>query len=150
MQRLAITPNLAIGDQPTAADLEELKREGYAGVVNVRLDGEPDQPLSTAAEGQLVRALGMEYLHSGVGGAPLTEAGVGAVCDFLDRHAADKVLVHCRRGPRAVALVLLHRARAEGWPPAEVLARGEQLGLKIEGGLRQMVEAYLSTRQAGA
>jgi uncharacterized protein (TIGR01244 family) len=150
MQRQAITPALAIGDQPTAADLEELKREGYAGVVNVRQDGEPDQPLSPAEEGRLVRASGMDYLHSGVGGAPLSEAGVGAVCDFLDRHAADKVLVHCRRGPRAAALVLLHRARAEGWPPEEVVARGARIGLKVEGGLRQMVEAYLAARPSGA
>jgi len=147
MNLRAITPNLAIGDQPTAADLEELNREGYTGVVNVRQDGEPDQPLSPAAEGQRVRALGMDYLHSAVGGAPLTAAGVGAVCDFLDRHATDKVLVHCRRGPRAAALVLLHRARAEGWPPEEVVARGESIGLKVEGGLRQMVEAYLGARE---
>lgn len=148
MNRTAITPNLAIGDQPAEADLGELKRDGYVGVVNLRNDGEPEQPLSTAAEGDRVRALGMDYLHYGVGGGPLAEPGVGAVCDFLDRHAEDKVLVHCRKGSRAAALVLLHRARAEGWPTAEVLARGERMGLKVEGGLRQMVEAYLAVRDA--
>jgi uncharacterized protein (TIGR01244 family) len=143
MNRKPITPNLAIGDQPTEADLEALKREGYVGVVNLRNDGEPEQPLSTAAEGERVRALGMDYLHYGVGGAPLSEPGVGAVSDFLDRHAQDKVLVHCRKGSRAAALVLLHRARAEGWSAAEALAQGEPMGLKVEGGLRQMVETYL-------
>jgi uncharacterized protein (TIGR01244 family) len=144
MNRRPITPNLAIGDQPTEADLEALRREGYVGVVNLRNDGEPEQPLSTAAEGERVRALGMDYLHYGVGGAPLSEPGVGAVGDFLDRHAQDKVLVHCRKGGRAEALVLLHRAKAEGWSPAEALAKGEQMGLKVEGGLRQMVETYLA------
>jgi uncharacterized protein (TIGR01244 family) len=150
MNRKEISPSLAIGDQPTEADLEALKREGYVGVVNLRQDGEPEQPLSTAAEGERVRALGMDYLHYGVGGVPLTEAGVGAVCDFLDRHATGKVLVHCRKGPRAAALVLLQRARAEGWSPAEALARGEQMGLKVEGGLRQLVEAYLAGQHGRA
>ncbi|HEX8203215.1 MAG TPA: protein tyrosine phosphatase family protein [Isosphaeraceae bacterium] len=144
MNRRPITPNLAICDQPTEADLEALKHEGYVGVVNLRNDGEPEQPLSTTAEGERVRALGMDYLHYGVGSAPLSEQGVGAVSEFLDRHAQDKVLVHCRKGGRAVALVLLHRARAEGWSAAEALAQGEQMGLKVEGGLRRLVEAYLA------
>ena len=31
-----ILPGLAVADQPTEADLDELKRDGYAGVVNLR------------------------------------------------------------------------------------------------------------------
>ncbi len=108
-----VTATITIGDQPTVADLEKLKQEGYVGVVNLRNDGEPDQPLSTSEEGNQVRALGMKYLHYGVGAAPLSEAGVTAVCDFVDANAqgTDKVLVHCRRGPRAIALLLLQQAR---------------------------------------
>ena len=65
-----ITPTITIGDQPTEADLEQLKHEGYVGVVNLRNPGEPEQPMSPQAEGETVRALGMDYLHYGVGGAP--------------------------------------------------------------------------------
>jgi protein tyrosine phosphatase (PTP) superfamily phosphohydrolase (DUF442 family) len=52
-----------------------------------------------------------------VGGAPLSGPGVGAVCDFLDRHSDGKVLVHCRKGGRAAALVLLHRRRPRAGRP---------------------------------
>ena len=88
-----VTATITIGDQPTVADLEKLKQEGYVGVVNLRNDGEPDQPLSTSEEGNQVRALGMKYLHYGVGAAPLSEAGVTAVCDFVDEtpKGTDKV-----------------------------------------------------------
>ncbi len=60
------------------------------------------------------RGLGLDYLHYGVGAAPLTEPGVTAVCDFIDRHAqgSDRVLVHCRKGGRAIAILLLQQARA--------------------------------------
>ena len=66
----AVTPEIAIGDQPTEADLAELKQQGYSGIINLRNDGEPDQPLSTGKEGEKARALGLEYLHYGVGAAP--------------------------------------------------------------------------------
>jgi uncharacterized protein (TIGR01244 family) len=143
-----ITPTITIGDQPTEADLEALKREGYIGVVNLRHPGEPEQPLSPPEEGEKVRALGMEYLHYGVGGAPLANPGVTDVCDFVDRLAqgSQKVLVHCRKGGRAVALLLLQQARANQWTPEETIDKGKAMGLEVDGGLRMMVEAYLQSR----
>jgi uncharacterized protein (TIGR01244 family) len=142
-----VSPAVTIGDQPTADDLKELKKEGYLGVVNLRHDGEPEQPIGTAEEGQIVRGLGMDYLHYGVGGGPLTEQGVADVCRFLDEHAGGKTLVHCRRGGRAVALVLIHRALRENWPADEAVARGAAEGLTgVDGGLRTIVEEYLRTR----
>ncbi|MHC5543439.1 hypothetical protein ACYOEI_34890, partial [Singulisphaera rosea] len=74
-----ITPGITIGDQPSGPEIEAFKGEGYVGVVNLRNDGEPEQPLGTAAEGEHVRGLGMDYLHYGVGAAPLTKAGVESV-----------------------------------------------------------------------
>jgi uncharacterized protein (TIGR01244 family) len=142
-----ITPEISIADQPTEAELKALKPAGYVGVVNLRNDGEPEQPLGTAAEGGEVRALGMDYLHVGVGGAPLTEQGVRSVSEFLDRHEGQgKVLVHCRKGSRAAALVLLHFAVKEGWPASEAISRGEEIDLRVDGKLREMVEAYLIGR----
>jgi uncharacterized protein (TIGR01244 family) len=142
-----VTSTLTVGDQPTEADLEELKREGYVGVVNLRNDGEPEQPLGTAEEGNKVRALGLDYLHYGVGSAPLSERGVTAVCDFIDQHAqgSAKVLVHCRKGGRAVAMLLLQQARANKWSAQEVFAKGKAMGLEIDGGLKTLVESYLSS-----
>ncbi len=143
-----MTPTITIGDQPTEADLEELKREGYVGVVNLRNPGEPEQPMSPQVEGEKVRALGMDYLHYGVGGAPLADPGVTAVCDFVDQHAqsSQKVLVHCRRGGRAVALLLIQQARANHWTPEETIAKGKAMGLEVDGGLRMMVETYLQSQ----
>ncbi len=143
----AITPKVAIGDQPTEADLARLKAEGYSGIVNVRNDGEPEQPLSTAVEGEKVRALGMDYLHMGVGAGPLTEEGVKSVRDFLGGH--DKVMVHCRGGGRAAGIVLIQQALANDWSAAEAAAKGRALGLEVDGRLRAIVEDYLDTHRDG-
>jgi uncharacterized protein (TIGR01244 family) len=140
-----LTPTITIGDQPTEADLTELKQEGYTAVVNLRNDGEPDQPLSTAAEGDKVRELGMDYFHHGVGSRSLTVQGVKEVCDFIDKHSqgTEKVLVHCRRGPRAIAILLLQQARIQKWTNAEVFAKGKAMGLELDGGLKLMVDQFL-------
>ena len=137
----AITPQITIGDQPSEADLIRLKAEGYTGIVNLRNDGEPEQPLDTVSEGDQVRALGMDYAHLGVGAAPLTKPGVESVCDFI--HGHEKVMVHCRKGGRAAALVLIQQARAQGWSAGDAVAKGRGLGLEVEGGLRMAVESYL-------
>jgi uncharacterized protein (TIGR01244 family) len=140
----AITPEITIADQPSQSELGALKGEGYVGVINLRNDGEPEQPLSTSAEGDVVRGLGLDYLHYGVGGAPLTESGVESVRAFLDQHAgAGKVLVHCRKGARAAALVLIHQAKAQNWSDDDAIARGREMGLEVDGGLRTLVENYL-------
>lgn len=139
-----ITPSIVIADQPTEADLSALKEAGFVGVVNLRNDGEPEQPLSTAAEGDRVRAAGLDYLHMGVGSAPLQETKVDEVCRFLDEHTKEgKVLVHCRKGGRAAAVVLLYEALKEGWMPSEAPAKGKAMGLEVDGGLRTLVETYL-------
>jgi uncharacterized protein (TIGR01244 family) len=143
----AITSQITIGDQPSEADLARLKAEGYSGVINLRNDGEPEQPLSTSAEGEKVRGLGMDYIHMGVGGSPLTQVGVEAVCDFIDTHG--KVMVHCRKGGRAAAVVLIHQAKANNWSTAEAAAKGRGLGLEVDGGLRSIVENYLDDHRHG-
>jgi uncharacterized protein (TIGR01244 family) len=140
-----ITPTIAVAGQPTEADLKSLKSEGYAAVVNLRNDGEPEQPISTAAEGDLARATGLDYLHYGVGGAPFSSVGIDSVNTLLDQHKGEKVLVHCRSGGRASAVVLLHLAQEHGWSASEAIAKGRALGLEVKGGLQLMVEQYLAS-----
>jgi uncharacterized protein (TIGR01244 family) len=144
------TPGITVADQPSEADLAALKAQGYRAVVNLRHDGEPEQPLSTADEGARVRAMGIDYLHYGVGGGPLTDEGVTAVCDLLTQHAGGKVLVHCRKGARAAALVLIQEARKNRWSADEAMGHARALGLELEGGLRAMVENYLRAHPPGA
>ena len=125
-----LTAAITIGDQPTEADLAELKREGYTAVVNLRNDGEPDQPLSTALEGTKVRELGMDYLHHGVGSASLTVQGVKEVCDFIDKHSqeSEKVLVHCRRGPAPSRSCCCSRPESTNGPTPKSSPRGKRWG----------------------
>src|SRR5262249_489817 len=141
-----ITERITIGDQPTEDDLLECKYEGYSGVVNLRNDGEPEQPISTSSEGERVRALGMEYLHFGVGGGPMADPGVAEACGFIDRLSGGEgnVLVEGRKGGGAMALVLIQQARLHGWGAQEAIEKGRVTGLQVDGPLKDMVESYLA------
>lgn len=143
--RKHIRPTVAVADQPTEDDLRTLKEEGFVGVVNLRREGEPEQPLSPAEEGEKARALGMDYLHYPVGGEPLTTEGVNGVRDFIDAHEKKgKVLVHCRKGGRAAGLLLIDSALREGWKEDEVFERGKAIGLEVDGpALKTSIENYL-------
>jgi uncharacterized protein (TIGR01244 family) len=148
MQERAITPAIVVADQPSEAEIADLAGRGFVGVVNLRQSGEPEQPLDPAAEQAVVKTHGLAYLSEPVGAAPLARDAVGRVLDFIDEQTrlGGKVLVHCRKGARAAALVLLHQARAENWPASEVFARGQEIGLTVEGhGLRALVENYLAS-----
>lgn len=139
-----ISPTIAIAGQPTEDDLKALKAKGFVGVVNLRNEGEPEQPIGPSAESGVAKGIGLDYLHYGVGGAPLNSEGVNSVLDFLDRHKEEKVLVHCRSGGRAAALVLLYEAKKNGWTANEAIEKGRAMGLDVKGGLQMMVEQYLS------
>lgn len=137
-----ITPSITISDQPTESDLTDLKSQGYVGIVNLRHDGEPDQPLSVAEEGTLAEKLGLDYLHVGVGNA-ISPGGIENLQSFLLKHDDKKVLVHCRRGGRAAAMVLIVEALRNGWSADQAFDRGRRLGLNVEGGLKTLVEVTL-------
>jgi len=142
-----ITDRITIADQPEAGDLAAFQRDGFVGVVNLRNDGEPEQPLSVAEEGEAVRGLNMAYHHLGVGAEPLSDPGVAECCDFIDgRLAEGRVLVHCRKGGRAAAIVLIQQARANGWTPDEAIAKGQELGIQLDGALKAKVEDYLRSK----
>ncbi|WP_165243905.1 beta-lactamase hydrolase domain-containing protein [Paludisphaera soli] len=142
-----ITDRITIADQPDEQDLSRLREAGYVAVVNLRNDGEPEQPMDVEQEGREAAALGLAYHHHGVGGPPLADPGVSEACDFIDREASrGKVLVHCRKGGRAAAIVLIQQARAHGWNPEEAVARGREEGIVLDPPLQAKVEAYLKSK----
>lgn len=145
MNSRGIAPFLHVADQPTADDLTTLASQGYTAVVNLRHEGEPEQPIGVEAEGERVRQAGLAYLSYPVGGSPLTPEGVRAVLELIEQHAqaGGCTLLHCRKGGRAVALALLREALAQHWSAAEVAARGAEAGLPVDGNLRVLVEQYM-------
>lgn len=63
MKRGKLTDRIEVAGQPTADEVKGLRTEGFTTVVNMRRDGEADQPLSPADERQVAEAAGLDYHH---------------------------------------------------------------------------------------
>src|SRR5687767_3592487 len=117
---IRLSDRLSIGGQPNASDLAGLKRDGFHAVVNLRTDGEENQPLSPEAEGEAVRAEGLDYLHIPVSGSSMTPEQADEFVKAVSEMQSP-VYVHCHRGTRAGVFALIALARDAGWSGDEAL-----------------------------
>ena len=61
--RIQLNERVTVGGQPSAQEIQELKTAGFSTVVNLRTEGEDDQPMSPDEERRLVEGAGLTYLH---------------------------------------------------------------------------------------
>jgi uncharacterized protein (TIGR01244 family) len=106
----------------------ELKKRGYAAVLNLRSADEPGA--NTELEAEAVKAAGLRYIH-----LPTNRANVlvqPAIDQFLAA-AADPanrpLFFHCGSGPRASSFWLIKRVRLDGWAIDRAVIEAESLGL---------------------
>lgn len=98
-----ISDQLADGGQPGADELKALREGGFATVVNLRLDGEADQPWPPAEEGAAAETMGLAYHHLPVSLTALDPAQLARLVDEEANTAED--------GPPHAALILLSEVR---------------------------------------
>jgi uncharacterized protein (TIGR01244 family) len=123
--RKLISSQTSAGDQPLAADLEKLKKEGVTTVVNLRLEGE-DSPLTPAKERALAEKLGLEYHHLPISFDKLDAAQVKELREIL-KNRPGPVFVHCGTGQRACSLSLA----ASGLDADSIFEESARLGFPV-------------------
>ena len=140
---MRINEQLTVGPQPTEEQLKHIAEEGFKSVVNLRMPGEEEQPLSPDEEGVRVRSLGMEYLHIPVSKKVMQPEQVDSFRQEISR-LPEPVFVHCHLGKRAGALVMMHTACEAGMSGDQTLERAEQMGFECDvPQLREFVKGYI-------
>lgn len=141
--RIKINDQLFVGAQPTSEQLEALSRQGFKSVVNLRAEGEDDQPLSPQAEGERVRELGMQYMNLPVSMKSMKPELVHQFREEL-RNLPGPVFVHCHKGKRAGAMVMMHTACEAGHTGEQTLQMAEQMGFECgQPELAEFVKNYI-------
>jgi protein tyrosine phosphatase (PTP) superfamily phosphohydrolase (DUF442 family) len=105
---------LSASGQPSERLFEAIAEAGFEVVINLGLHTDPRYALPD--EARLVRSLGMEYIHIPVRFDSPAEADLLDFFAALERHARQKVLVHCAANKRATAFLGLFRVIRQGWP----------------------------------
>jgi uncharacterized protein (TIGR01244 family) len=127
--------------KPEAA--AELKRRGYASVVNFRKATEEGAAIEK--EKEAVEAAGLKYFsipwaRTDADVKPALDAFLAAVKDPANR----PMIFHCASGNRASAFWAVKRVVIDGWTKEKALAEAEAIGLTQEP-MRKWAEAYLAT-----
>ncbi|QIG51363.1 TIGR01244 family phosphatase [Nordella sp. HKS 07] len=132
MPPVKITEQLSIGGQPDESAFAAFRADGYAGVINLRPDGEePGQP-GNEAESRAAKAAGLDYDFIPVTGPTITEADIRA---FQEAVADTKgpVFAHCRSGTRALTLHVLGEVLDGRMKRDNVVALGRAHGFDLAG-----------------
>jgi uncharacterized protein (TIGR01244 family) len=120
-----VLPGLLTGGQPDRRQLEALRREGVAMVVDQREAVEP-RGYDEAAE---ATRLGMAYVAAPVGPRTRDDATIDAVRDAL-RRAEGPVLVHCASGNRIWAALIAHLVLDHGFDQEDAVEVAVRHGLR--------------------
>ena len=120
----------------------ELKRRGYASVVNFRKASEEGAAIEQ--EKAAVEAAGLKYVaipwaRTDADVKPAVDAFLAVAKDPANR----PMLFHCASANRASAFWAIKRVVVDGWPKEKALAEAETIGLTQEP-MRKWVEEYLT------
>jgi len=115
--------------KPEAA--AELKKRGYATVVNFRKANE--EGAAVEQEKAAVEEAGLKYVsipwaRTDADVQPAVDAFLAVAKDPANR----PLFFHCTAGPRAAAMWAIKRVMVDGWPKDQALAEAESVGLTLE------------------
>lgn len=110
--------------QPTRAQLADLAARGFQTVINLSLPTS-DNAIPDAAD--LVRSLGMEYIHIPVVWKSPQLEDLNRFMDAMDSRSGSKIFVHCAMNYRVSAFIALWRVLRQGWARNDALAAQEKI-----------------------
>ncbi len=105
-----LTENFGTAGQPMANQFTIIAANGYQHVINL---GMPDHPDALANEGELVSALGMNYIHIPVPFDNPTPDHVRLFCNLLAQIKHEKVFIHCIMNYRVSAFMFHYLDKVE-------------------------------------
>jgi uncharacterized protein (TIGR01244 family) len=128
--------------QPESAS--ELKRMGFAAVINLRPAEEPGA--NVAAEAAAAKAAGLHYFHLPFSNSAPDPAVVDRFLQVISEHANQPALIHCASGNRAAAMWMIKRVQLDHWDVERAAEEAAALGLK-NSALKQFALDYIAAHR---
>jgi uncharacterized protein (TIGR01244 family) len=144
---IKISDRVSAGGQPDTTDLKRLAEAGFKSVINLRADGEANQPLSPRTEQTEAAAAGLGYRHVPVAVDNLSDTQVEAFRAAI-AELPGPVYVHCGAGQRACAFSLL--SERAGSSAESVFQEAEAKGIAFpDKPIRDLIGATLKHKPEG-
>lgn len=139
---LRLSDRLGTAGQPAAEQFAAIRQAGYRLVINL---AQPDSPNAVADERELVRALGLDYVHIPVAWTVPQIADAARFFETMNANQDKKVFVHCAANKRVASFLYLYRRLFEGLPEADAARDLHRLWVPDEiwqGFMEAVMQAY--------
>jgi len=111
----------------TAEAVPEIKKLGFASIINLREASEPGAEIEK--EGAAARAAGLLYFHVPFNGTKPTAEAADQFVKAITSTGAEPAFIHCAGGNRAAAMWLIKRLAVDHWDVERATAEATALGL---------------------
>ena len=124
LNRIDYSPALTTSGQPTEAELALIASAGYDRVVFLAFS---NHPKAVAHEDDIVRNLGLQFIHIPVEWDSPSPADFAAFAAVMQSHGSSRTLVHCEVNFRASVFGFLYQVLHEGADLDEALSQMQSI-----------------------
>jgi uncharacterized protein (TIGR01244 family) len=135
---------IACGGATTPEGVAELKKLGYASIINLREASEKGAEVE--AEAAAAKQAEVKYVHLPLNGSAPNPAVADSFLKAVVDPANQPVFVHCGSGNRAAALWMIKRMVVDGWDAERASTEAAALGLRSEA-LKKFAIDYAASRK---
>ena len=123
-----VDATVGCGGATSPSAMADLKKEGYAAVINLRLESEPGADIATSRAA--AQAAGLRYIHLPFNAAApdpkVVDAFLAAVADTRNQ----PVFIHCGSANRVGGMWMIKRVLRDHWTIEQARTEAEAIGLK--------------------
>jgi uncharacterized protein (TIGR01244 family) len=105
----------------------EIKKMGFASIVNLRQASEPGADIE--AEAAAAKAAGIRYYHVPFNGQMPDPAVADRFLDAITAPGSEPAFIHCAGGNRAAAMWMIKRLTVDHWDADRAAAEATALGM---------------------
>jgi uncharacterized protein (TIGR01244 family) len=121
---------VACGGATAPAAVTELKKLGFASIINLREASEPGADAD--GEADAAKEAGVNYIHLPLKSAAPDPAVVDRFLQAIVDPANQPAFIHCASGNRAAAMWMIKRMVVDGWEADRAATEAAALGLTSE------------------
>lgn len=135
---------IACGGATTPEGVAELKKLGYASIINLREATETGAEVDAAAAA--AKDAGVRYVHIPMNAQSPDPAVADSFLKAIVEPANQPVFVHCASANRAAAMWMIKRMVVDGWDADKAGTEAAALGLRNEA-LKKFAVDYAASRK---
>lgn len=122
-----VDATIACAGATSPAAFAEIRKQGFASIINLRRDQEPGADIAGARDA--AQKAGLKYVHIPVDGARPDPASAEAFIKAVTDSSNQPAFVHCGTANRVAAMWLIKRVVVDGWEIDRAQAEAKAIGL---------------------